>query len=495
MDSKQLKSFVNGHRISFTESKSSNREYAQHLDSTDPLARFRAEFLIPSKADLRDPHPEAKPATEQNDPKDPCIYLCGHSLGLQPKATRALLNEELTIWATRGVQGHFKHPLSRPWVSADEEITRHMAGVVGALPTEVAVMGTLTNNIHNLLASFYRPDRSGKGRRKIIIEGKAFPSDHYAIESQIRWHGLDPADALVTIFPEAERAVLTTQQICKVIDRNADDTALLFLSGVQFYTGQAFDIKAITQHAQAKGIVVGWDMAHAVGNITLDLHEWGVDFAVWCTYKYLCSGPGGIAGIFVHEKHASPDRQRLAGWWGHDRLSRFNMDNVFNAIPGAAGYQLSNPSILDLTSLLSSLHLFNAATMPAIRTKSVQITSYLEHLLHTQFSGEPVFEILTPSDSSARGAQLSLLFREGLMMGVFDELLDRGVVVDERKPDVIRVAPCPLYNSFEEVWVFVQELKRAVGMVLAQAANGTGAREGEAARREADLRERGPTSP
>lgn len=502
MDAQQLRSFVSGARITFNESKSSTVDYARHLDSTDPLARFRSEFLIPSKSDLQHhPHAESRPPSEQNDPADPCIYLCGNSLGLQPKATRTLINEELTIWATRGVHGHFQHPLSRPWVSAEVEVTRHMANVVGALPSEVAVMGSLTANIHSLFASFYRPERTpGKGRRKIIIEGKAFPSDHYAMESQIRWHGLDPADALVTIFPEGGRQTLTTKQIYAVIDREADETAVLFLSGVQFYTGQAFDIKAITQHAQAKGIVVGWDLAHAAGNITLDLHEWGVDFAAWCTYKYLCSGPGGIGGIFVHEKHSSPDRHRLAGWWGHDRLSRFNMDNVFSAIPGAAGYQLSNPSILDITALLSSLQLFSAATMPALRTKSLHLTSYLENLLGAAFpAGTPAaaFTILTPSDPSARGAQLSLLFRPGIMLRVLDVLQAHGVVVDERKPDVIRVAPCPLYNTFEEVWKFVQVLKGAVeGVLAAGGADGVGVDgRGSSSALEAEVRARGPLSP
>lgn len=350
-----------------------------------------------------------------------------------------------------------------------------------------------------------------KVSRGVIVDWK---KKQYAIESQIQWHGLDPEDALVTIFPEGPRSILTTEQIFRVIDENASTASIIFLSGVQYYTGQVFDIKAITKYAQSRGIVVGWDFAHGVGNIVLDLHEWGVDFAAWCSYKYLCSGPGGIGGIFVHEKHASPDRHRLAGWWGHDRGSRFDMENglyshdpishrqkkvhcakmfspVFNAIPGAAGYQLSNPSILDLTALLASLALFSSATMPALRTKSVLLTGYLEHLLNSQFStfSPKPFTILTPFDPNARGAQLSLLFSEGLMMLVFDALLENGVVVDERKPDVIRVAPCPLYNSFSDVWQFVQELRGAV-----EGAQALRAKEG-VSKREVDIRENGPRSP
>jgi len=262
----------------------------------------------------------------REDTSDPCIYLCGNSLGPQPRRTRALINEELSIWATRGVTGHFNHPKSMPWVSASETVGISMAKVVGALPSEVAVMGSLTENIHLLLASFYNPSGS---RTKIIIEGKAFPSDHYAVESQISWHGLDPAKHLVCIHPKAGDGeyTLSTSHILRTIDEHRDTAALLFLSGVQYYTGQAFDIKSITAYAQARDITVGWDLAHAVGNIPLELHEWGVDFAAWCTYKYLSSGPGGMAGIFVHDKHATGGRHRLAGWWGHDPESRFKMDN------------------------------------------------------------------------------------------------------------------------------------------------------------------------
>jgi kynureninase len=259
------------------------------------------------------------------DPSDPCVYLCGNSLGLQPKRTRPLLNEELSIWATRGVTGHFNHPQSYPWVSASEAVSVSMAKIVGALPSEVAVMGSLTENIHLLLASFYKPVVGG--RSKIIIEGKAFPSDHYAVESQIEWHDLDPKTELVCIQPHAGKFTLETAQIIRTIDEYKDTAALLFLSGVQYYTGQAFDIKYITAYAQNKGITVGWDFAHAAGNIPLELHEWGIDFAAWCTYKYLSSGPGGMAGIFVHDKHNAEKKHRLAGWWGHNPQTRFKMDN------------------------------------------------------------------------------------------------------------------------------------------------------------------------
>lgn len=487
MDSAQLSDFVHGKRITFDADRSSTREYARHMDSIDPLRESRNEFLIPAKADLKDPHPEAKPLEAQNDPSDPCLYLCGNSLGPQPKRTRGLLNEELSIWATRGVHGHFDHPLSRPWLSAAEACTENMAAVVGALPSEVAVMGSLTENIHMLMASFYTPDRTGKGRTKIIIEGKAFPSDHYAVESQIAWHGLNPQDHLITIFPEQGRHTLTTAQILRTIDTHASTAALLWLSGVQFYTGQAFDIKNITAYAQSKGLVVGWDFAHGAGNIPLELHEWGVDFAAWCTYKYLCSGPGSMAGIFVHDKHASPSRLRLAGWWGHDAATRFAMENVFRATPGAAGYMLSNPSILSLTALRASLEVYASTSMTAIRTKSLHLTGYMEHLL----DGVPdaPWEIITPRDPQQRGAQLSLLFNAGVMLPVLRFLEERGVVVDERKPDVIRVAPLPLYNKYEEVWEFVQILKEAIEHVRKH-----GETQAEAVL-EAELREKGPMDP
>ncbi|KAI5782736.1 pyridoxal phosphate-dependent transferase [Geopyxis carbonaria] len=464
MDASQLDSFVHGHRVDLSTEKPATREYAQSLDKKDALAHFRDEFLIPSKADLRGDE-GAKP----NDPTDACVYLCGNSLGLQPKRLRGLLAEELDIWATRGVQGHFAHPKSRPWVSAVDSVAADMSKIVGALPSEVAVMGSLTENLHLLLASFYKPS-AALGRTKIIIEAKAFPSDHYAVQSQVEWHGLAADEHMVLVQPAPGALTLTTAGICRTIDEHADTAAVLLLSGVQFYTGQLFDIKAITAHAQSKGLIVGWDLAHAVGNVPLELHEWGVDFATWCTYKYLCSSPGGMSGIFVHDRHHGR-RHHLAGWWGHEPATRFQMNNNFTPAPGAAGYQLSNPSILALTALRASLSVYAETTMTAVRTKSEHITGYLEHLLHTLLtthsSTAAPFRIITPADPRQRGAQLSLLFREGLMMPVFKKLESEGVVVDERKPDVIRVAPVPLYTRFEDVWVFVDVLRRAIEEVEA----------------------------
>lgn len=326
-------------------------------------------------------------------------------------------------------------------------------------------MGTLTENIHLLFATFFKP--SGK-RTKILIESKAFPSDHYAVESQLQWHGLDPAEHMILAEPE-ENGLLSTEGICRLIDIHKDELAVCFLSGVQYYTGQFFDIKTITAHAQKHGITVGWDLAHAVGNVPLELHEWNVDFAAWCTYKYLCSGPGGMAGAFVHDRHTSPSATplpRLKGWWGHDLASRFQMSNNFAPAPGAWGWQVSNPSVLNVIALQASLSVYSETNMQAIRTKSLQLTAYLEHLLEAEFKGQELFRIITPRDPQQRGAQLSLKFREGVMMPVFKVLDREGVTVDERKPDVLRVAPKAMYNSFADVWGFVDVLKKAVKEVV-----------------------------
>ncbi|KAF8466416.1 putative kynureninase [Kalaharituber pfeilii] len=466
MDLNDLQSVMHGSAIPTTPSQASTLHYAKHLDSIDPLSHLRPEFYIPPKLDIC-------PTTVCTKPGEPCVYFCGNSLGLQPKRTKTLIDEELEIWAKQGVTGHFRHPKSRPWVAIEETVTTHLAGIVGALPSEVAAMGSLTANIHLLLAGFYKPTEE---RYKIIIESKAFPSDHYAIVSQLQWHGHTESSALICISPTSSSSTLTTEQILRTIDIHARDAALLFLPGVQYYTGQAFDIAKITRYAQSKGLIVGWDLAHAAGNIPLDLHDWGVDFAAWCSYKYLNSGPGGIAGIFVHSKHDPSDRHRLAGWWGHDKSSRFQMDTTFHPLLGAPGYQLSNPSVLDTIAHLGSLQLFTAATPTALFTKSRRLTSYLYHLLTTPLlwpsSSSPTttltpntpFEIITPRDPQARGAQLSLRFSDPKTLGhVFETLEREGIVVDVRKPDVIRVSPVPMYNTFEECWRFVQVLREAVG--------------------------------
>lgn len=450
------------------DSRAFTREYAASLDAHDPLSKFRDEFIIPSAKDLK--RKTLDPSQASDDPSDArCIYLCGNSLGVQPRNTRKYIEYYLRTWAIKGVTGHFTHhddELVPPFVDVDSAGAKLMAPIVGALESEVAVMGSLTTNLHLLMASFYQPTQE---RYKIIIEGKAFPSDHYAVESQIRHHNFQPKDAMVLIEPRnAERPILETEHILAVIDEHASSTALLLLSAIQYYTGQYFDIEKITAHAHSKGIVVGWDCAHAAGNVDLQLHDWNVDFAAWCNYKYLNSGPGGMAGIFVHEKHGQVKtntadgeleafRPRLSGWWGGDKATRFLMDNRFVPQSGAAGYQLSNPSVLDMNAVVASLELFNRTSMSEIRQRSLQLTGYMEHLL-LQYPldglSERPFTIITPSNPSERGAQLSLRLTPGLLDDVLVTLEEHAVVIDERKPDVIRVAPAPLYNTYEEVWQF-----------------------------------------
>ncbi|KAL4807128.1 pyridoxal phosphate-dependent transferase [Aspergillus unguis] len=444
------------------------REYAASLDAQDPLRHFRDEFIIPSGKDLK--RKTLDPSQASDDSNSSCIYLCGNSLGLQPRNIRKYIDYYLRTWAIKGVTGHFTHhddELLPPFVDVDSAGAKLMAPVVGALQSEVAVMGSLTTNLHLLMASFYRPTAE---RYKIIIEGKAFPSDHYAVESQIRHHHLNPNDAMVLIEPtDSDRPILGTDHILRVIDEHASSTALLLLSAIQYYTGQYFDIEKITAYAQSKGIVVGWDCAHAAGNVDLQLHDWNVDFAAWCNYKYLNSGPGGMAGLFVHERHGEVKAStgegelhlfhpRLSGWWGGDKASRFLMDNKFVPQAGAAGYQLSNPSVLDMNAVVASLELFNRTSMTEIRKKSLGLTGYLEHLLLTYPLDMPEkpFTIITPSDPSERGAQLSVRLAPGLLDSVLEILEEHAVVIDERKPDVIRVAPAPLYNTYEEVFQFCQ---------------------------------------
>ncbi|KAF7716193.1 Kynureninase 1 [Penicillium ucsense] len=445
--------------------RANSREYAEALDKEDSLRGFRSEFIIPSKTDLkRKVLIDAQSLKDDADER--CIYLCGNSLGVQPRSTRQYIERYLQTWATKGVFGHFvphSDQLLPPFVEVDTAAAKLMAPIVGASESEVAVMGTLTANLHLLMASFYQPTTE---KYKIILEGKAFPSDHYAIESQILHHKLDPKQAMVLIEPEKlDRPVLTTDQIIKVIDENASSTALILLSAVQFYTGQYFDIQRITAHAHSKSILIGWDCAHAAGNVDLRLHEWDVDFAAWCTYKYLNSGPGGMAAVFVHERHGQVDdqqnfRPRLAGWWGNDLKTRFQMKNEFVPQPGAAGFQLSNPSVLDINAVVASLEIFKRAGMKSIREKSLHLTGYLEHLLLTYpLDSSPEskpFIMITPSNPAERGAQLSLRLRPGLLEKVLPYLEEHGVVIDERKPDVIRVAPAPLYNTYTDVWEFCQ---------------------------------------
>ncbi len=412
------------------------RDDAVALDAQDALRSLRAAFHIPRREN----------GTE-------AVYLCGHSLGLAPKRALAIVNEELDAWAQRGVEGHFTG--QRPWLSYHEQVTRGLATLAGALPIEVVAMNSLTVNLHLLLTSFYRP--SGR-RRKILLESHAFSSDRYAIESQVRLHGLDPSDAVVIVSPRDGEDVLRTEDICAAIENTGDALATVLLPGVQYLTGQRLDMETITRSAHSVGSTVGFDLAHAMGNTPLALHDWNVDFAVWCSYKYLNSGPGAIGGAFVHERHAHSPIPRLAGWWGHDKQSRFAMPPTFHALPGAEGWQISNPPIFSLAPLIASLALFEQAGFDRLRAKSQALTNYLECALLARAAD--AVQILTPRDPQWRGCQLSIRLRRPreTARAIHDELTKRGFVCDWREPDVIRVAPVPLYNTFLEVWEFVDAL-------------------------------------
>ena len=403
---------------------------AAHLDATDPLAAFRQEFHLPAGPDGR-----------------PCAYFCGNSLGLMPKAARAAAGQEFDSWARLGVEGHFQAP-SR-WLHYNDTLAEASARLVGAQPLEVVVMNSLTVNLHLLLVSFYRPTAT---RYQILMEGGAFPSDQYAIESQARLHGLDPADVIVELLPRPGEHTLRTADIEAKIAELGSSLATVLIGGVNYYTGQAFDMAAIARAGHAVGALVGFDLAHAAGNIELHLHDWDVDFACWCTYKYLNSGPGGTSGVFVHERFAHrPDLVRLAGWWGHDASVRFQMKKGFQPMAGAAGWQLSNAQIFPMAIHRASLALIDrAGGMAVLRRKSEQLTARLEH--HIRSLGLPTsrLEIITPTDPAQRGGQLSVLVHER-GRELFDFLAAQGIIADWREPNVIRLAPVPLYNSFGDV--------------------------------------------
>ena len=416
---------------------------ASELDAADPLAGFREEFHIP-------PGPDGQP----------CAYLCGNSLGLQPKAARAAVEQEFDAWERLGVEGHF-HGTS-PWMHYHETLAEASARVVGARPLEVVVMNSLTVNLHLLLVSFYQPTAT---RYKILMEGGAFPSDQYAIESQARLHGLDPAEVIVELVPRPGEHTLRTEDIEAKIRELGETLATVLIGGVNYYTGQAFDMAAITRAGHAVGALVGFDLAHAAGNLEMHLHDWDVDFACWCSYKYLNSGPGGTSGVFVHERFAHrPNLLRLAGWWGHDPSDRFQMKKGFRPMPGAAGWQLSNAQIFPMAIHRASLDLVDrAGGMAALRRKSEQLTGLLETQIRELGLPSTQLEIITPADPSQRGCQLSVLVHER-GRELFDYLAARGVIADWREPNVIRLAPVPLYNSFEDV--------RRVGEALHQWVNG-----------------------
>lgn len=402
------------------------------LDAADPLRAFREQFHIPTHGNA-----------EQR-------YFCGNSLGLQPKAVRGALLDELDDWARLGVEAHFhgKHP----WMPYHAFVRDSMAECVGALPSEVVAMNSLSVNLHLLMVGFYRPTES---RNAILIEAGAFPSDRYAVESQLRFHGMDPATALIELAPDEPNGTISMQAIERVLAEHGDRIALVLWPGVQYRSGQAFDLKEIARLAHARGCLVGFDLAHAAGNLPLHLHDSNADFAAWCSYKYLNAGPGAIAGAFVHERHAHTDRPRFAGWWGHDPSTRFKMGPQFVPSPGADGWQLSNPPILALAPLRVSLEIFQAAGMARLREKSEKITGYLEALIREQL--DDTLKIVTPSEPQRRGCQLSLRVVGGRERGreLFDHLMAQGIVGDWREPDVIRISPAPLYNSYQDVSGFV----------------------------------------
>ncbi|XP_036946975.1 kynureninase [Acanthopagrus latus] len=431
-------------------------DVAAYLDKHDKLRHLRDEFLVPRIADLPPSDPLLVDGTKE------CIYLVGNSLGLQPKKARKYLEEELEKWAKTGVHGHTGG--SRPWAWAENNIEELMANVVGAKAEEVALMNGLTVNLHLLMLSFYKPTAA---RHKILLENKAFPSDHYAVESQIQLRGFDPQESMLLLKARPGEETLRTEDILEVIEKEGDSIAVVMLSGVQYYTGQLFNMAAITEAGQRKGCYVGFDCAHAAGNAELKLHDWGVDFACWCSYKYLNSGAGGLGAAFIHEKHKDTIKPALLGWWGHNLDTRFQMSNVLDLQPGVSGFRLSNQPILLVCPLQASLEVFNMTSMQALRRKSVLLTGYLEFLIQQYYTKDPAkphkphVSIITPSDPQQRGCQLSLCFSIHIQK-VFQELEKRGVACDMREPSVLRIAPVPLYNSFSDVHRFVETLGAAL---------------------------------
>ena len=408
-------------------------EFAQALDEADPLKACREQFHFPSLG------------------TDELVYFTGHSLGLQPRTVKAAVELELDEWAKYGVEGHFHS--TNPWYSYHELLTPPMAEIVGAKESEVVCMNSLTTNLHLLFVSFYRPT---KQRYKIISEARMFPSDRYLLETQAKFHGFDPDDAIIEIGPREGEWLIREEDILEAIDANADELALVFFGGVNYFTGQLFDMAKLTKAAHAVGAVAGFDLAHAAGNVPLALHEWGPDFAAWCSYKYLNSSPGNVGGVFVHGRHGRNfELPRFGGWWGHDKQTRFQMKSGFRPMAGAEGWQLSNVPILGMAAMKASLDIFVGAGMPALRAKSEKLTGYLEYtidLLAEEFPDAGI-GMITPRDPAERGSQLSFNLA-GRERQLFDDMIASGVIADFREPCIIRVAPVPLYNSFADVFTF-----------------------------------------
>jgi kynureninase len=412
--------------------------FAQHLDSTDPLKSFRGKFIIP----------------ETNGKQN--IYFLGNSLGLQPKSANGYIQQIMKDWADLGVESFFH--AKEPWMNYHDQLIHPLSKIVGALPHEVVVMNQLTVNLHLMLVSFYRPSTK---RYKIICEAKAFPSDQYTFETHVKHHGFDPADAIVEVSPRPGEHCIRNEDILSAIRENGESTALVLFSGINYYTGQLFDMAAIAKVAQSAGAKVGFDLAHAAGNVAMQLHDWAVDFACWCTYKYLNSGPGAIGGVFIHEKNHDKDIPRFAGWWGYDKATRFKMEKGFIPMPGAEGWQLSTPALFLYAAHRASLEIFEEAGWSNILAKQKLLNNYLWFLLEELSTTTPgsTIQFITPKYSIEKGSQVSLLM---LQKGreVFDALTQEGIMVDWREPNVIRLAPVPLYNTFEEVWQFADTLQQ-----------------------------------
>lgn len=421
------------------------RAFAQEMDARDPLRAYKEEFIFP-----------------QINGK-PVIYFTGNSLGLQPKRTRKYVDEIMKDWAELAVEGHFY--AGKPWWDYQERFAAPLSSVVGAKPSEVTVMNTLTINLHLLMVSFYRP---APKRYKILCEAKAFPSDQYMLQSQVKFHGFSPEDAIVEIHRREGEHRIRTEDIVNKIEEIGDELALVLMGGVNYYTGQVFDMEAITRAGHRAGAFVGWDLAHAAGNVKLELHEWGVDFAAWCSYKYMNSGPGNASGAFIHEKHhENTDIPRFAGWWGHNKERRFLMEPEFDPVRGADGWQVSNLPVLSLAPYLASVEMFAEAGMDALIAKRDVLTAYLEYILEqvdAQTTGE--FEIITPENPEERACQLSV-FLHGQGRPLFDYLMKNGVITDWREPNVIRLAPAPFYCSFEDMYEFGQILRKGIDTLQA----------------------------
>ena len=413
----------------------SGLNYAKKQDALDELSNYRQQFHIPKDKDGNE-----------------LIYLCGNSLGLQPKSTKTYIDQELKDWANLGVEGHTNG--KNPWLHYHEFLTEASAKLVGAKPIEVVTMNSLTANLHFMMASFYKPT---KKRYKILIESDAFPSDKYAVESQLRHHGYDDKEGLILWSPRANEELLNYDDLETILKTHGNEIALIMIGGVNYYTGQFFDFKRITELGHSYGCKVGFDCAHGAGNVDLDLHNSGADFAVWCTYKYINSGPGSLSGCFVHERHAyDKELNRFTGWWSHNKQTRFNMRDEFDVLPGAEGWQLSNPPILSMAAIKASLDMFSEAGFDKLLKKSRKLTGYFEFLLKNL--DEDVIRIITPENPEERGCQLSIQVLNA-DKSLHNKLTEAGVICDWREPDVIRCAPVPLYNSFKDVYLMVEKMK------------------------------------